>query len=207
MKEKILELLKTKFVGVSETTLSRMAEKAAKTATTEELVTTYLDGVSFQNVIDSEADYRATKATQTSIDNYEKKHNIKDGKPIAKSTENKTDEPDSKSDDEVPAWAKPILGFATMYAEDKKASIVKTKKEKLVEKLIELGAKKDDKDVINTLVDMIGVNEDADVDEKAATLLTVYNKFKKPEGSGAPNEADKDGDVDKFAKLLETAKE
>ena len=201
-------MLKTKFIGVSETTLNRMAEKAAKTVTEEEQIETYVEGVNFQNVIDSEADYRATKATQTSIENYEKKHNIKEGKSVLKSEEKKLDEPDpNQKKDDVPEWAKPILTFASMYADDKKGAIIKSKKERLTEKLIELGAKKDDKEIINTLVELVGVNEDVDVDVKASELLTVYNKFKRPDGIGAPDNADKDADVDSFAKLLEGVKE
>jgi hypothetical protein len=82
MKQKILEALKAKFVGVSDTILSRIAEKSARTVTTEDAVQAAVDAVTFQQVIDSESDRRATEATQTAVINYEKKHSIKEGKPV-----------------------------------------------------------------------------------------------------------------------------
>lgn len=81
MKTKILELLKTKFTGVQDSVLSRIADKLAKTALTEDTATTAVEGVTIQTVIDSYADSRVGEATNTAVANYEKKHGIKDGKP------------------------------------------------------------------------------------------------------------------------------
>lgn len=86
MKEKILAALKTKFAGVPEAILDRIASKLAKTATTEEQVNSLAEGMTLQNVFDSYGDSRATEASQTAVSNYEKKHGIKDGKPIAEPT-------------------------------------------------------------------------------------------------------------------------
>jgi len=206
MKEKILELLKTKFTGVSEITLSRMAEKASKTATTEEQVQTYVDGVSFQGVIDSEADYRATKATQTSVENYEKKYNIKEGKPV----EAKKEEPPAKPEEtpDVPEWAKGLLAFANSYAEDKKAQNEKASREKVVEKLLELGVNKNDKGVIENLVKVSSITPETNVEEKATEILAVYNAFKKPEGDNntPPRKPDEKAEDDAFEALLKQAK-
>jgi len=204
MKEKILELLKTKFAGVSETTLSRMADKASKTATSEELAQTYVDGVNLQIVIESEADYRATKATQTSIENYEKKHNIKEGKPIQK-PEEKTEEKTEKTD-EAPSWAKQLMDFANIYSEEKKANAAKTAKEKLVSKIIELGANKDDKSHIESLVEISGVTAEDDIESKATAILGAYNVFKKPAKTTTPDKTDDDVADDAFADLLKAAK-
>ncbi|MDR0657687.1 MAG: hypothetical protein LBG18_01910 [Mediterranea sp.] len=82
MKQLILNALKTKFVGVSENILNRMAEKLAKTITKEDDVQAAVDAVTFQQVIDSESDRRATEAQQTAVANYEKKYSIKEGKPV-----------------------------------------------------------------------------------------------------------------------------
>lgn len=82
MKEKILAALKTKFAGVPEAILDRIATKMAKTVTTEDQVNSLVEGVTLQHVFDSYGDSRATEASQTAVSNYEKKHNIKDGKPI-----------------------------------------------------------------------------------------------------------------------------
>jgi hypothetical protein len=79
MKQKIFDALKAKFTGVSDNVLNRIAEKLAKTVTTEDGVQPAVDGVTFQQVIDGEADRRVTEATQTAVTNYEKKHGLKDG--------------------------------------------------------------------------------------------------------------------------------
>ncbi|MDR0619173.1 MAG: hypothetical protein LBG17_04675 [Bacteroidales bacterium] len=80
MKQKILDALKAKFTGVSDIILGGIAEKLAKTATTEESVTTAVEGVTFQSILEQYGDSRATQASNTAISNYEKKHNLKDGK-------------------------------------------------------------------------------------------------------------------------------
>jgi len=82
MKNKILEALKTKFDGVDASTLGRIADKLAKTTTDEAGIQTAVDGVTFQQVMESYGDARVTKAQQTAVENYEKKHGLKDGKPI-----------------------------------------------------------------------------------------------------------------------------
>ena len=52
MKQKILEALKTRFIGVDEKVLNRVAEKLAKTVTTEEGVQPAVDATTFQQIID-----------------------------------------------------------------------------------------------------------------------------------------------------------
>ena len=72
MKKFILDLLKTKFEGVSEDVLEGMAAKLAKTATTEEQATTSVEGVTIQKVIESYTDRRVTQSVATAVDNYKK---------------------------------------------------------------------------------------------------------------------------------------
>lgn len=86
MKEKILALLKTKFPGVDEATLSRIAEKKAAGVTDESQLQTIADGVGFQDVLNSYGDFRANTAVTSAVSNYEKKHGLKDGKPIETTT-------------------------------------------------------------------------------------------------------------------------
>lgn len=105
MKTKLVEGLKAKFPGIQDSIINRIADKLAKTVTTEDQVETAIEGTTIQQVIDSYADSRATEATATAVINYEKKHNIKDGKPIA--AEPPKAEP--PSGDEPPAWAKALL--------------------------------------------------------------------------------------------------
>lgn len=80
MKKIILDALKAKYVGVSESILNRMAEKLVKTVTKEEDVAAAVEAVTFQQVIDSEADRRATEASQSAVANYEKRHSLKKGR-------------------------------------------------------------------------------------------------------------------------------
>lgn len=72
MKKFILDLLKTKFEGVSEDVLEGMAAKLAKTATTEEQATTSVEGVTIQKIIESYAGRRATQSATTAVENYKK---------------------------------------------------------------------------------------------------------------------------------------
>lgn len=206
MKEKILELLKTKFNGVSEQTLNRMADKAAKTVADEDAAQAYADGLTFQAVIDSEADYRATKASQTSIENYEKKYGIKEGKATSKKDDDEKVDGKAKVDD-IPEWGKSVLEFVNQMAKREKENELKEKKSRIISKLIELGADEKDKDKIQSLVDLAGVTEDVDIDEKSTAILGVYNSIKKPAQTRTPDKTDDDGDVDAFLELLNTAKE
>jgi len=105
MKEKILAALKTKFNGVQDAVLNRVADKLSKTVTTEDQVQTAVDGVTFQSVLESYGDSRATEASNSAVSNYEKKHNLKDGKVI----ETPNEDPKPKMDDDAPAWAKSLL--------------------------------------------------------------------------------------------------
>lgn len=83
MKILILNALKAKFIGVSENILNRIADKLAKTVTKEDDVAAAVEAVTFQQVIDSESDRRATEASQTAVTNYEKRHSLKEGKPVS----------------------------------------------------------------------------------------------------------------------------
>jgi hypothetical protein len=112
MKEKLLTALKAKFVGVSDNILARIANKLAKTITSEEQVATAVEGVTFQQVLDSYGDSRATEASQTAVRNYEAKYGLKEGAKIEKEGANQ--EPNSEliiegDNDKTPEWAKLII--------------------------------------------------------------------------------------------------
>lgn len=116
MKEKILAALKTKFTGANANVLNRIAEKLAKTVTTDEQLTTAIAGVSQEivEVMESYGDSRATEATQTATLNYENKYGLKNGKPIAGAPTNtptapQTQQPNNGGDNDVPAWVKQII--------------------------------------------------------------------------------------------------
>ena len=82
MKEKLLALLQTKFAGVDNAILDRIATKKSENVTDEAQLPTIAEGIGFQDVLTSYGDYRAGDAQQTAVKNYEKRHNLKDGKPI-----------------------------------------------------------------------------------------------------------------------------
>jgi len=105
MKQQLLDALKAKFEGVSDKILDRIADKLAKTVTKAEEVQTAVDGVTFQQVLESYGDSRATEAQQSAVKNYEAKHNLKDGKPVEKEEPKPTPKPQGGGDD-VPEWAK-----------------------------------------------------------------------------------------------------
>lgn len=110
MKTKILDALKTKFDGVSDAILGRIADKLAKTAKTEEDVATSVEGVTFQQILESYGDSRATEAQQSAVANYEKKHGLKDGKTVKADEPTKKVKEDAINDaDDMPAWAKALI--------------------------------------------------------------------------------------------------
>lgn len=158
MKEKILALLKTKFPGVDEATLIRIAEKRATGVTDESQVQTIADGVSFTDVLNSYGDFRANSAVTSAVSNYEKKHGLKDGKPIENPNPNPN--PEEKKED-VPAWAQALIEsnktLSTELLALKQEKLQATRQEQVLAKAKEYG-------IPETLVPMLKVAEDADLD-------------------------------------------
>lgn len=119
MRKEILDALKAKFPGVSDSVLGRIADKLAKTATTAEQVTTAVEGVTIQQVIESYGDSRATEASNTARENavkdYESRYGLKDGVKVTNNTNIGGEQPTGGSatnptgGDETPAWAKTLL--------------------------------------------------------------------------------------------------
>jgi len=111
MKERLLALLVAKFAGVDNAILERIAEKKVKGITDEGQLDNIADGVTFATVIQSEADRRATEASQTAhqkaISEYEKQHNLKDGKVITTPTPPPPVPPIPGND--VPEWMKKYM--------------------------------------------------------------------------------------------------
>ena len=93
MKEKLLQLLATKFSGVDNVILQRIAEKKSEGIENDEQLNTVVDGIDFAYILQSEADRRVTDATRTAISNYEKKYGLKEGKPVNPQEPKKPDTP------------------------------------------------------------------------------------------------------------------
>ena len=89
--EQILAGLQTKFTGVDAAILTRIATKKAEGVTDETMVNSIVEGISFSDVLNSYGDFRAGDASKTAVTNYEKRHNLKDGKPIETTTTTKTE--------------------------------------------------------------------------------------------------------------------
>ena len=152
MKQQILTELKAKFVGVSDAILDRVATKLAQTATTAEQVQTAVDGVTFQQVLESYGDSRATQATQTAVHNYETKYGLKDGVKVTP-PETQTPviqpvtppvTPPAGGAETVPAWAQALIdsnnSLKNELAQMKTARTTETRKQQistLIEKLPE----------------------------------------------------------------------
>lgn len=126
--EQILAGLKTKFQGVEDATLQRIASKKAEGVTDESKVNSIVEGISFQDVLTSYGDYRADGAQKTAVSNYEKKHNIKDGKPIEEpKPQDPPTDPKPKPTEEVPAWAQSLIDSNKTLSEKLAAMDAKTK--------------------------------------------------------------------------------
>lgn len=129
--EQILAALKTKFQGVEDATLQRIASKKSDGVTDEGKVNSIVEGISFQDVLNSYGDYRADGAQKTAISNYEKKHNIKDGKPVEETKPQQPQTPaptlQPKPAEEVPAWAQSLIDSNKTLSEKLAAMDAKTK--------------------------------------------------------------------------------
>ena len=111
--------MKAKFPGVNVNVLNRIADKLAKTVTTDEQVTTAVAGVTqeFIEIIESYGDSRATEAQQTAVHTYETKYGLKDGQKInadggaAGQSGSGTTVPQSAggAQEQVPAWAQALI--------------------------------------------------------------------------------------------------
>lgn len=126
--EQILAGLKTKFQGVEDATLQRIASKKAEGVTDESKVNSIVEGISFQDVLTSYGDYRADGAQKTAVSNYEKKHNIKDGKPIEEpKPQDPLPTPTPQTTEQVLAWAQSLIDSNKTLSEKLAAMDAKTK--------------------------------------------------------------------------------
>lgn len=126
--EQILAGLRTKFQGADDATLQRIASKKAEGVTDESKVNSIVEGISFQDVLTSYGDYRADGAQKTAVSNYEKKHNIKDGKPIEEpKPQDPLPTPTPQTTEQVPAWAQSLIESNKTLSEKLAAMDAKTK--------------------------------------------------------------------------------
>lgn len=160
MKQKLFEALKTKFVGVDAQILDRIATKKAEGQTDENQIPTIIEGISFQDVLTSYGDFRAGDASKTAVTNYEKKHNLKEGKVIE--TPEPTPQPEPPNPDDTPAWAKALIEQNKTFTE--KIALIENKST-LEQRTAAIGSKAKEYGIPESLVKRMNVPEDADLDE------------------------------------------
>lgn len=172
MKEKILAALKTKFVGVPDAILDRIAAQRAKTVTTEDQITPLVEGLTLQSVFDSYGDSRATEASQTAVSNYEKKHGLKDGKPGANPEPTPTPPVISQPggltlEDVTKAVAAAVQPFANEIATFKQQTVAEKRNAEIQAKAKEYGIPGD-------FISDLKIADDANLDE---TMKGYQQKF------------------------------
>lgn len=179
MKTKILEALKTKFVGVDVKILDKKATQLSKTVQKEEDIKTAVDGVTFQDILTLYGDSRADEAQKTAVKNYEKKHHLKDGKRVS-------DEDDDDDDPNEPAYFKKFRKETQATLDALKAENDALKKQKSVEERSSAIANKaKELGIPEYLMKRFSIADDADIDAELTSFKQdlVTNKLL-PEGGG-----------------------
>ena len=161
--EQILAGLQQKFAGVDTAILTRIATKKAEGVTDETKVNSIVEGISFSDVLNSYGDFRAGDAARTSVLNYEKRHNLKDGKPIENPNPNPNPnpKPEDKTDDmatiianAVNAAVKPLSDKLAQFETEK---LQATRQEQIMAKAKEYG-------IPETFAKRYAIPDDADLD-------------------------------------------
>lgn len=160
--EQILAGLQTKFTGVDTAILTRIATKKAEGVTDANQVPTIVEGVGFTDVLNSYGDFRAGDASFKSVQNYEKKHNLKDGKPVENTNPNPTPnpKPEDKADmatiiaNAVSAAVKPLSDELAQFKAEKSQA---TRQEQVMAKAKEYG-------IPETFAKRYAIPDDADLD-------------------------------------------
>lgn len=141
--EQILAGLQQKFTGVDTAILTRIATKKAEGVTDETKVNSIVEGIGFSDVLNSYGDFRAGDASKTAVTNYEKRHNLKDGKPVettTTTTQQQTTEqqPDMAKiiADAVSAAVKPLSDKIAQFETEKSQA---TRQEQILAKAKEYG--------------------------------------------------------------------
>lgn len=173
MKQKLLEALKTKFIGVDTQILDRIATKKAEGITDQNQITSIADGISFQDVLQSYGDSRAGDASKTAVSNYEKKYNLKEGKAAAADNPDPMQNNDPKTDD-VPQWAK-VLIDQNKTLNEKIASIEGAKAEE--QRLTMIQAKAREYGIPESQAMRYYIPEDADLDEYFKDVKQEYSNL------------------------------
>lgn len=158
--EQILAGLQTKFTGVDAAILTRIATKKAEGVTDASQVNSIVEGINFSDVLNSYGDFRANTAVTSAVSNYEKKHGLKDGKPIENPNPQPTPQPAPKDDmatiiaNAVNAAVKPLSDEIFQLKAEKSQA---TRQEQILAKAKEYG-------IPESQAKRYGIPDDADLD-------------------------------------------
>lgn len=100
MFKKILESLTTQFNGVDARILTRKARELAKQVKTEDDIKEAVEAVTLMDLIEMESARNTSEATKKAIENYEKEHNLINGKPVTTKGGKPSDEEEDEDPDE-----------------------------------------------------------------------------------------------------------
>lgn len=183
--EQILAALQQKFSGVDTAILSRIANKKGEGVTDESKVNSIVEGIGFQDVLNSYGDFRADGAASTAVKNYERKHNLKDGKAVDEPTPTPTptNEPQDIAKliaDAVSAAVSPLSDKLTQF---EAAKAKETRDEQILAKAKEYG-------IPDTIAKRYAIPDDADLDSyfkdaKQELANAGFNGNPSPESSDA----------------------
>lgn len=183
--EQILAALQQKFSGVDTAILSRIANKKGEGVTDESKVNSIVEGIGFQDVLNSYGDFRADGAASTAVKNYERKHNLKDGKTVdePKPTPTPPKEPQDIAKliaDAVSAAVSPLSDKLTQF---EAAKAKETRDEQILAKAKEYG-------IPDTIAKRYTIPDDADLDSyfkdaKQELVNAGFNGIPSPESSDA----------------------
>lgn len=185
--EQILAALQQKFSGVDTAILSRIANKKGEGVTDESKVNSIVEGIGFQDVLNSYGDFRADGAASTAVKNYERKHNLKDGKAVDEPTPTPTPTPANEPQDiakliadAVSAAVSPLSDKLTQF---EAAKARETRGEQILAKAKEYG-------IPDTIAKRYAIPDDADLDSyfkdaKQELANAGFNGIPSPESSDA----------------------
>lgn len=181
--EQILAALQRKFSGVDTAILSRIANKKGEGVTDESKVDSIVEGIGFQDVLNSYGDFRADGAASTAVKNYERKHNLKDGKVVDETKPAPTNEQQDIAKliaDAVSAAVSPLSDKLTQF---EAAKAKETRDEQILAKAQEYG-------IPDTIAKRYAIPDDADLDSyfkdaKQELANAGFNGIPSPESSDA----------------------
>lgn len=162
--EQLLAALQTKFPGVDTAILTRIANKKAEGVTDESAINSIVEGIAFQDVLTSYGDFRAGDASITAIRGYEKKHNLKDGKPIESPIPQPQPAPQPQPGDapDIAAIVKEAVDKAVKPYADR-LSQFETERNQAT-RAQQISAKAKEYGIPDALVPMLNIAEGADLD-------------------------------------------